>query len=125
MNKLINQKRICLYCKKKYIPKTGNQLFCCNRCSTIYRGLYPYREIPKTILKYCIQCSKEFLSNNKKKAYCSDKCQIIHRENSYKKIKKSKKICFVCLKEFNTSSWIQRYCSKECYLKNKRDNKNE
>jgi len=98
---ILNFKKVCLVCHKKYIPTKGRQnrqKYCSSKCnSTAWRERHPEKailyshegwlKIKKTNPKFCRACGKKILLKNRTSSsiYCSKKCRRIKRHESSKK----------------------------------------
>jgi len=64
-------KKICLYCGKEFIQRTGQQKFCSVNCRERYhQPTYNLEEI------ICPVCGKSFMPKVTWQVYCSPNCRL-------------------------------------------------
>ena len=106
--RLVNQVKICLYCKQEFHPFNSVQKFCSYKCLYDYRYEIK-READCTKPKKCLYCGEEFKPSNYRGKYCGRGCFI---KDATKKPKK--KVCPICKVSFNPIRMKQIYCSRQC-----------
>lgn len=112
----VSETRICEQCNILFNPKTENQKYCSQECSTIFN--YDKRKNTlNTYNKICLCCNKDFITTNKNKKYCSERCCNKHHKSKINKNRE--KICKQCNKPFMDISKFnkEKYCSELCKKK--------
>lgn len=98
--------RVCVACKKNYIPSHKKQEYCGHRCHGKIAGKARKNSVEIT----CNRCGKEFerrVSAIGKENYCSWECRKVP----------TSKTCKGCGKEYGVTSanWkTSRFCSRSC-----------
>jgi len=73
----------CLHCKKEFIPKRKDQLYCSPKCRKLAYKKRKYRK-EKLQIKTCPVCSAKFATTNTAQIYCSVKCRSKAIRERYK-----------------------------------------
>lgn len=99
-------KKECEWCGNLYVPKAGNQRFCCKECSKEYnrktmrlhmRKIRQLEYEKMKIVKHCEICGNEFYTTNPRKTVCSPECSRERariRNAEYRSLHRKKKITF-------------------------------
>lgn len=69
--------KLCLHCRQRYVPKSGNQKYCPN-CREVGRLAWVHSQrvwqVPHVLICASESCKTSFTTLRPDKVYCSDKC---------------------------------------------------
>jgi hypothetical protein len=109
------ERKICLWCKKEYIPNNKNQKHCSPSCQMKTR----YNSSPME--RICPICNNTFTRKRTTSIYCSQKCFNKHIT------KRTKQFCGICGNEITNIKGTKprKFCSIKCLRTHQKRSKNE